>query len=286
MKIARFTEHGRDGLAMAVNGMNFKGIYLDKLGVLGDLQAALEKGPEAIRNLTHALSLGEDIDLNQVSLRPPLLSPEKIICIGLNYVDHSVESGFVTPTYPTVFSRFNSSLVGHGEAIERPLTSEQLDYEGEIAFVIGVGGRNISREGALKHVFAYSLFNDASLRDYQTRTPQWTIGKNFDRTGAFGPYLVTADELPEGARGLSLQTRLNGDLVQNGNTDDLIFDIPTLVAELSAVMTLRPGDVVVTGTPAGVGAARKPPLWMVPGDVCEISASGLGTLRNPIVAAG
>ncbi|MDM0054571.1 MULTISPECIES: fumarylacetoacetate hydrolase family protein [Variovorax] len=286
MKIARFSEHGRDGLAVALDGMDFKGLFLDKLGIAGDLQTALEGGPNAIRKLTRTLSLGEDVDLAQVSLRPPLLSPEKIICIGLNYVDHSAESGFVPPAYPTVFSRFNSSLIGHGDPIERPQTSEQLDYEGEIAFVIGIGGRNISKSTALKHVFGYSLFNDASLRDYQTRTPQWTIGKNFDKTGAFGPYLVTADELPEGAKGLSLQTRLNGNLVQDGNTDDLIFDIPTLIAELSAVMTLRPGDVVVTGTPAGVGAARKPPLWMVPGDVCEISASGLGTLRNPIVAAG
>ncbi len=157
-----------------------------------------------------------------------------------------------------------------------------LDYEGEIAVVIGKAGRNIARAAALDHVFGYSLFNDASLRDYQTRTPQWTIGKNFDGTGAFGPYIVTSDELPAGAKGLQLQTLLNGEVVQNGNTDDLIFDVATLVSLLSEVMTLSPGDMIVTGTPAGVGVARKPPLWMKPGDVCEVRADGLGVLRNPI----
>lgn len=245
--------------------------------------SALARGPEAVSALTDLLLNGSAVSLDEVQVLPPLATPQKIICIGLNYADHSAETGFEPPAYPTIFSRFASSLIGHGDAIIRPGVSTMLDYEGEIVVVIGKTGRNIARAAALDHVFGYSLFNDASLRDYQTRTPQWTIGKNFDGTGAFGPYIVTADELPAGAKGLRLQTLLNGEVVQDGNTNDLIFDVATLVSLLSEVMTLSPGDIIVTGTPAGVGVARKPPLWMKPGDVCEVRADGLGVLRNPIM---
>lgn len=284
MKFARFIKDGRIGLAAARHGEDFRGRFLDELDPPGDLQSAIEEGNEAVAALAGTLLGGMPVELENVIVRPPLVSPEKIICIGLNYVDHSKETGFVPPDYPTIFSRFNSSLIGHGEAIVRPGVSSQLDYEGEIVVVIGKGGRGIPKASALDHVFGYALFNDASLRDYQTRTPQWTIGKNFDSTGAFGPYIVTADELPAGGKGIRLQTRLNGEVVQDGNTDDLIFDVATLIATLSEVMTLAPGDIIVSGTPAGVGVARKPQLWMKPGDECVISADGLGVLRNPIVA--
>lgn len=215
---------------------------------------------------------------------PVLPHPGKILCVGLNYRDHSAESGFQQPAYPTLFARFASSLVGHDAAILRPRQSEQLDYEGEIAAVIGRGGRHIGRAAALDHVAGYALFNDASIRDYQTKSPQWTVGKNFDGTGAFGPEFVTADELPPGAAGLRLRTRLNGTVVQDASTDDMVFGVADLVAILSEAMTLEPGDVIVTGTPAGVGLARKPPLWMRPGDVVEVEAEGIGLLRNPIAA--
>jgi acylpyruvate hydrolase len=283
MKFASYVKDGRKGLAVAAKDEQFRGLFLEELEY-PDLGSAIAAGPQAVAALAEALGRGESVHLSDVKVLPPLASPEKIICIGLNYVDHSNETGFKPPEYPTIFSRFNSSLIGHGDPIVRPRVSTQLDYEGEVVVVIGKGGRNIPKSSALEHVFGYSLFNDASLRDYQTRSPQWTIGKNFDGTGAFGPYIVTADELSAGAKGIRLQTRLNGEVVQDGNTDDLIFDVATLIATLSEVLTLAPGDIIVSGTPAGVGVARKPQLWMKPGDVCEVSTTGLGSLRNEIVA--
>ena len=222
------------------------------------------------------------LDTAGLEYLPPLPAPGKIICIGLNYADHSAESGFKQPDYPSVFARFASSLIGHGAPVIRPLVSEQLDFEGEFVAVIGTGGHKIGKASALSHVMGYSLFNDASIRDYQFKSPQWTMGKNFDATGAFGPSLVTADELPPGCAGLRLRTRLNGVTVQDASTNDLVFDVATLVSELSQVFTLSPGDIIVTGTPGGVGLARKPPLWMKHGDLCEIDMEGLGTLSNKI----
>jgi 2-keto-4-pentenoate hydratase/2-oxohepta-3-ene-1,7-dioic acid hydratase in catechol pathway len=218
-----------------------------------------------------------------IEYSPPLENPGKIICIGLNYHDHSAESGFKSPDYPTVFGRFSSSLIGHLQPIVRPRVSEQLDYEGELAVIIGKGGRSIPKESALEHVAGYSLFNDASIRDYQFKSPQWTVGKNFDGTGAFGPEFISADELPPGCKGVRFQTRLNDQVVQQGNIDDLIFDVASLISILSVAFTLSPGDVIVSGTPGGVGLARKPPLWMKPGDICTIASEELGELRNPIV---
>jgi 2-keto-4-pentenoate hydratase/2-oxohepta-3-ene-1,7-dioic acid hydratase in catechol pathway len=220
--------------------------------------------------------------LAAVELLPPILDPPKIICVGLNYVDHSMESGFEPPTYPAVFARFASSLIGHGADMIVPRASQDLDFEGELAAIVGVTGRNISKGDALRHVSGYSIFNDGSIRDYQHKTSQWTIGKNFDGTGAFGPEFVTADELPPGAKGLRLETRLNGNVVQSASTDQMIFSVADLVSILSQAMTLEPGDVIVTGTPAGVGAARKPPLYMKDGDSCEVEIQQVGILRNPI----
>ena len=187
------------------------------------------------------------------------------------------------PEHPTLFARFPSNLIGAGEPILRPAESDQLDYEGELVAVIGKQGRRIAKTDALSHVFGYSIFNDGSIRDFQLRTSQWTMGKNFDGTGAFGPALVTADELPPGARGLKLKTRLNGQIMQSSSTDDLIFDVASLVSLISVGITLLPGDLIVTGTPSGVGAARKPPVFMKPGDVCEVEIERLGTLRNPVM---
>ncbi|CAG4918101.1 fumarylacetoacetate hydrolase family protein [Paraburkholderia saeva] len=214
---------------------------------------------------------------------PPLRRPPKILCVGLNFSDHSKESNFEQPDYPTMFLRLHTSLVAHNAPIVRPRVSDSLDYEGEIAVVLGKGGRHIRKEDALSHVAGYALFNDASVREYQFMTPQWTMGKNFDGTGAFGPDFVTADELPPGAKGLRLETRLNGEVVQSASTDDMVFDVETLIVMLSEAVTLEAGDVIVSGTPSGVGWARNPKLLMRHGDVCEVSVEGLGTLRNKIV---
>ncbi|MGI9271235.1 MAG: fumarylacetoacetate hydrolase family protein [Woeseiaceae bacterium] len=222
------------------------------------------------------------IAIDEIEYRPLLPEPGKIICIGRNYAAHAAEGGAETPTFPEIFYRGASSLVAHNAPIIRPLVSEKLDFEGEIAFVVGKTCRHATEETALHFVAGYTLFNDATLRDYQRFSTQWTIGKNFDGTGAFGPELVTSDELPPGVVGLRLTTKLNGELMQDGQTDNLVFPIPTLIKILSECMTLEPGDVVVTGTPAGVGYARKPPVWMKAGDKIEIEVEGIGKLVNTI----
>ena len=188
------------------------------------------------------------------------------------------------PTYPVLFHRYPSSWVGHGQPLVRPRVSTQFDYEGELVVVIGKAGRYIPKERALEYVAGYSVFNDGSVRDYQLRTTQWMSGKNFDQTGGFGPEFVTADELEPGAVGLRLQTRLNGAVLQDANTRDMVFDVATLVSASSEPFALQPGDIIISGTPAGVGFARKPQVFMKPGDVCEVEIEGVGMLRNPIVA--
>lgn len=231
---------------------------------------------------------GELLDARDVTLLPPLSRPPKIICVGLNYADHTKESPYEQPNYPTLFFRVHTSLVAHGQPLVRPAVDDcaGLDFEGEVAVVLGKGGRHIRKEDALSHVAGYSLFNDGSVREYQFKAPQWTVGKNFDGTGAFGPDLVTADELPPGARGLQLQTKLNGQVVQSASTDDMIFDVETLIAIISEAITLEAGDVIVSGTPAGIGWAREPKLLMKQGDVCEVIVEKIGTLSNPIVDEG
>jgi 2-keto-4-pentenoate hydratase/2-oxohepta-3-ene-1,7-dioic acid hydratase in catechol pathway len=282
MRFAAYRFAGTEGLAAEDGEGLFHGALRTDPTFPGTLTELAAAGPERLLEAGRVLLSCPEVDLEQAELLPPLPAPPKIICVGLNYADHSAESGFKVPGYPTIFGRFASSLIGHGAPIIRPRVSEQLDYEGEFVAVIGRGGRDIPKARALEHVAAYSLFNDASVRDYQFKAPQWTVGKNFDGTGAFGPWLVTADALPPGCRGLRLQTRLNGQVVQDASTDDLVFDVATLVSTLSEAWTLEPGDVIVTGTPSGVGLARKPPLWMKPGDVCEVELEGIGVLRNPI----
>jgi acylpyruvate hydrolase len=226
---------------------------------------------------------GARIDESSITYLPPLSRPPKIICIGLNFADHTQESNFVQPDYPTVFFRVNTSLIANNEAMVKPKLSDSLDYEGEIAVVMKKGGRYISKDDALDHVAGYSLFNDGSVREYQFKTPQWTVGKNFDATGAFGPELVTPDELPLGIKGLRLETLLNGEIVQSANTDEMVFDVASLISIISEAITLEPGDVIVSGTPSGIGWARKPQLLMKHGDTCEVRVEGLGVLRSPIV---
>jgi 2-keto-4-pentenoate hydratase/2-oxohepta-3-ene-1,7-dioic acid hydratase in catechol pathway len=208
--------------------------------------------------------------------------PGKVVCIGRNYAAHAAEGGAEVPTFPEVFMRGATSLIPHQGSIIRPRCSEMLDFEGEIALVIGKRCRHATADNALDHVAGYSLFHDATIRNYQKFSSQWTVGKNFDGTGAFGPELVTADELPDGVGGLTLTTRLNGELMQEGHTDQLIFPVQKLITILSEAMTLEPGDVIVTGTPAGVGFARKPPIWLQAGDQVEIEVEGIGKLVNTV----
>jgi len=220
--------------------------------------------------------------IKDVTFLPVIDRPNKIVCLGLNYADHAAEGGHATPEYPSFFMRGASSLVGHNQPMIRPKVSEKFDYEAELAFVIGKKAKHLTADNALDCVAGYAAFNDGSLRDYQRKTSQWTIGKNFDATGAFGPWLVTPDELPKGASGLRIQSRLNGQIMQDANTKLFLCDVVHTLVLLSEVMSLEPGDVVITGTPGGVGHARKPPVWMKAGDLIEIEIEGVGLLSNRI----
>lgn len=213
----------------------------------------------------------------------PIPRPGKIICIGLNYSDHAAESGLELPEFPVVSSNYSNAVIAHGDAIKLPKVTGQVDYEAELGFVIGIRGRSISEDGALFYVADYLPIKDASARDYQMRTSQWTIGKTFDIFAPMGTALVTRDEIAD-PYNLDIHLTINGKILQNSNTCHLIFNIPQLVSSLSEVMTLEPGDVILTGTPPGVGVARKPPRFLQSGNVVEISIKGLGTLRNPVIA--
>lgn len=254
-----------------------------------DLVQLLAGGPEALRTLDSALAQAPRtacLEPRGLEVLRPIATPPKILCLGLNYASHVAESiSKQRPSYPMLFLRATSSLVDPDKPIVRPRCSEQLDFEGELVAVIGRRARDVSPADALSIVSGYSIFNDGSIRNYQRLTTQWTLGKNFDGTGAFGPEFVTADELPPGAAGLKLETRLNGQVMQSADTADMLFGVAETIALLSQVMTLEVGDLLVMGTPAGVGAAREPPVWMKPGDVCEVEIEGIGTLRNPIAAA-
>ena len=280
MRIINFETGGSPGIA-ADEGSGWHGLTQRDGGFPGTLPELIAQGAELLQ-IGRSLGQSPAIDLNAVRLLPPVPVPPKILAVGLNYNDHLEESGLKKPAYPEIFARFATSLIAHQEPIRRPRESTALDYEAELAVVIGKPGRRISKEQALDHVAGYSLFNDASLRDFQLRTPQWTMGKNFDGTGSFGPWLVTPDAVPPGARGLRIQGRLNGRVMQDSRTDLLIFNVATLIETISVAMSLERGDVIITGTPGGVGAARKPPVFMKPGDIFEVEIEKLGVLTNPV----
>jgi 2-keto-4-pentenoate hydratase/2-oxohepta-3-ene-1,7-dioic acid hydratase in catechol pathway len=242
-----------------------------------EMDASLTKSKQALSNPKAVIR-----DLSDIQFATLIDRPGKIVCMGLNYADHAKEGGNARPEYPSFFMRGPSSLAAHLAPLIRPAVSDKLDYEAELAFIVGKRARNMTRENALECVAGYSVFNDGSIRDYQRKTTQWTIGKNFDQTGGFGPCLVTPDELPPGAHGLQIQSRLNGAVMQNANTKDFLWGIAETIVLITECMTLEPGDVVITGTPAGVGYARTPPVFMKPGDVCEIEVEGVGILSNTI----
>ena len=249
----------------------------DILAFLGEGAPARQLAEDIVANATH------DMDLGVVALKAPLPRPGKIICIGLNYRDHAQETNQPIPEYPTVFSKYASSVIGPGEPIVLPRVSHRVDYEGELGVVIGRRGRHIAEARALEYVAGYVPVNDVSARDYQRRTSQWTIGKTFDTFAPMGPALVTADEIPD-PHDLDIQVTVSGQLMQSSNTSHLIFSVPHLVAYLSQVMTLEPGDVISTGTPGGVGDARTPPRYLMPGDEVRVAIERLGTLISPVVA--
>jgi acylpyruvate hydrolase len=280
MRIVHFEKGGVPGIA-ADDGSGWHGLTERESGFPGTLPDLIARGADLLRTGRDLLA-AHTIDLNAVRILPPVPRPPKILCVGLNYDDHLEESGLKKPVYPEIFVRFATSLIAHGEPIRRPPESSALDYEAELAVVIGRGGRRIQHDRALDHVAGYSLFNDASIRDFQLRTPQWTMGKNFDATGAFGPWLVTPDAVPPGADKLRIQGRLNGRVMQDSSIDKLIFGVSELIALISVAMTLEPGDVIITGTPGGVGAARKPPVFMQAGDVFEVEIEGMGVLSNSV----
>ncbi|TCL61919.1 2-keto-4-pentenoate hydratase/2-oxohepta-3-ene-1,7-dioic acid hydratase in catechol pathway [Hydrogenispora ethanolica] len=221
--------------------------------------------------------------LDQLKIQAPIANPNKIICIGLNYLDHAIESHAEVPTEPVIFTKFRTSITGPGQPIRLPRISKTVDYEAELAVVIGKTGKRIPEEEAMEHVAAYTVFNDVSARDLQNRGSQWTKGKALDTFAPLGPYLVTRDEIAD-PHNLAIKLELNGKLMQNSSTSQLIFKIPQLISFLSELVTLEPGDLIATGTPPGVGMARKPPVFLQPGDTVKVSIAGLGELVNPVVA--
>ena len=251
-----------------------------------DLSAVVAGGDDALDRVARWLKFppwGEAFQAAEVKLRAPLLRPTKIICIGLNYRAHALEAKAEIPEVPTVFAKFPNAVIGCGEPIVLPKNSSKPDYEAEMAFIIGKHGRHIPAERWREYVFGYTNFNDVSARDFQMRTSQWMTGKTFDTFAPMGPAIVTADEVVD-PHALDISIAINGEVLQHSNTSDLIFKIPELIAFLSSVFTLEPGDVIATGTPSGVGFARKPPRWLRPGDEVIVHVEGLGELRNPVVA--
>ncbi|MEP5152996.1 fumarylacetoacetate hydrolase family protein [Planktotalea sp.] len=214
----------------------------------------------------------------------PVAKPGTIICLGLNYTDHIKEGGYDIPDYPALFMRGKNSIMAAGAPLVRPTCSDKFDYEAELMIIVGKGGRHISEADALDHVFGYTVFNDGSVRDYQRKTHQWTPGKNFDNTGAIGPFVVTPDEVPAGAAGLKIESRVGTEILQSSNTGNMIWSVAQTIATISEYTTLEPGDLIAMGTPPGVGHAKKPnPRWLVPGEVVDIEIEGIGICSSPIV---
>jgi acylpyruvate hydrolase len=249
---------------------------------LGDWLRANDGDLAPLQDLARRASASARRPLAQLRFGLPVARPGKILCLGLNYLEHAKEGGHARPQFPSVFLRCLTSLVPHQAPILRPSASETLDYEAELVAIIGRRAKHVKTADALACVAGYACFNDGSIREFQRRTSQWDMGKNFDRTGGFGPWLVSADELPPGAQGLHIESRLNGKVLQSDNTANMMFPVAETIADLTQGITLEPGDLIVTGTPSGVGHARKPPLWMRPGDVCEIEVEAIGVLRNPV----
>jgi len=290
MKLVTFSTNGSNSRIGALQKRDERHVIIDLCRAEPRLATAmipfLEGGTPALalaRDAIEKADASDVLELSDVNLEAPIPQPGKIICIGLNYRDHAAESKLPIPDFPTVFSKYANAAVGPGAPIIIPQVTDKVDYEGELAFVIGKQGRYIPEAKAMDHVAGYMAFNDVSARDFQMRTSQWTMGKTFDTFAPMGPALVTADEIQE-PHDLDIRVKIGEEVLQSSNTRHLIFSIPKLVAYLSQAMTLDPGDVVATGTPSGVGFARQPPRFLRPGDVVRVEIEGIGSLENPVAA--
>ena len=287
MKIVGFESNG--GLHLGVvegdQVIDLQAVDPNLPGNLADVLAKTNGDLQPLADLAKKAPASARRPLKGLKYGLPVSHPGKVICLGLNYLEHVKEGSQRDniPKFPTIFMRGNSSLVPHESPIVRPKVSETLDYEAELIFVIGKRAKHLTMANATACIAGYSCGNEGSVREFQRKTTQWDMGKNFDCTGGFGPWLVTADELPDGAKGLKIQTRLNGQVMQSDNTDNMMFPVAETLVYITQGMTLEPGDIVFTGTPSGVGHARKPnPVWMKPGDTCEIDIERVGVLVNPI----
>jgi 2-keto-4-pentenoate hydratase/2-oxohepta-3-ene-1,7-dioic acid hydratase in catechol pathway len=269
MRLVTFQGDGIPSQAGVVAGDRVIGLGKDMLSVIAAGESPSLAGPS--------------YELSSVTLQAPVPRPPKMICVGLNYRDHAREAGLEIPSIPTIFSKFSNTVIGPGQPIVLPKNSTRPDYEAEFAFVIGPGGRHISAARAMEHVFGYTIVNDVSARDFQFGTSQWLMGKTFDTFAPMGPWIVTKDEVSD-PHALDISLEIAGHILQNSNTRELLFGIPALIEFISAVVTLEPGDVVSTGTPAGVGFARKPPRYLQAGEEVIIRIGGIGELRNPVIA--
>lgn len=267
----------------AVNG-DRAGNLTAAIPAIGSDLFELTKNPDLMAQATDFDKNSETVALSDITPALPITCPGAIICLGLNYIEHIKEGGYDIPDYPALFMRSRKSIMAAGAPMVRPTCSEKLDYEAELMMIIGKGGRHISEEDALDHVFGYTVFNDGSVRDYQRKTHQWTPGKNFDDTGAIGPFVVTPSEVPAGAAGLKIQSRVGNEILQSSNTGNMIWSVAQTIAIVSQYTTLEPGDMIAMGTPPGVGHAKKPnPRWLIPGETVEVEIEGIGICASPII---
>ncbi len=273
-----------DGTAVfAVNGENAVNLTALNPVVGSDLMGLIAK-PELADSLAPKIDAADSVPVSSITPALPVAAPGTIICMGLNYTDHIKEGGYDIPEYPTLFMRGKNSIMAAGQPMVRPTCSEKLDYEAELMLIVGKRGRHISEEDALDYVFGYTVFNDGSLRDYQRKTVQWTPGKNFDDTGAIGPFTVTPEDLPEGASGLKIESRVGDEILQSSNTANMIWGVRQVIATISEYTTLEPGDLIALGTPPGVGHAKKPnPRWLKPGETVEVEIEGIGICASPVI---
>lgn len=292
MRLATFARKGSANLTVgALTEVNGETVLLEVAALNGSFPSTMKEllrdvdgNFDALAGAVQKASAHAHLRLPEVTLGPVVPDPDKIICIGLNYRDHAAETNHAVPEVPTVFAKYSNTLIGCGESIQLSALTDQVDYEAELAVVIGRRAKNVSEKDAIEYVAGYSIFNDVSARDYQLRVSQWTVGKSFDTFGPFGPCLVTRDEVSD-PHSLGIRLRIGNELLQDSNTRNMVFSVPALIAFLSSTMTLNPGDVIATGTPAGVGFTRKPARFIQPGEIVEIEIDQLGKLWNPVQGA-
>ncbi|WP_299692679.1 fumarylacetoacetate hydrolase family protein [uncultured Tateyamaria sp.] len=267
----------------AVTGENAVNLTALDAHLGADLMGVIA-APDRVAALAGQLADAPQVPVSSITPALPVTTPGTIICLGLNYVEHIKEGGYDIPDYPALFMRGRNSIMAAGQPMVRPACSDKLDYEAELMLIVGKRGRHVSEADALDHVFGYTVFNDGSVRDYQRKTHQWTPGKNFDSTGAVGPFTVTPDDLPEAASGLKIESRVGDEILQSSNTANMIWGVRQVIATISEYTTLEPGDLIALGTPPGVGHAKKPnPRWLIPGETVEIEIEGIGICASPVI---